>query len=247
LKSQKGSLIFTDALAHISQSFIARSAEATQLLSRATGTIEALDATFKQHFSSNSISAIQTEYSEKNYLEQNPSLLSALAVTEDALAAVLHDFCVLEQYLTLSIPHVEDGNNFGVSIQLQALKQVQDVTANLNTQLEALPKYFITRADAMDKLGLPTKSSSETTKVEQGEETKTTTTKEESIKASGDPTYHRIQAVYAVDAQFYATCQKAFRAVITSYIACIDFLLKNQLKIKDPRGKKAGVGMSSMY
>jgi hypothetical protein len=99
----------------------------------------------------------------------------------------------------------------------------------------------------MDKLGLPTKSSSETTKVEQGEETKTTTTKKESIKADGDPTYHRIQPVYAIDAQSYATCQKLFRAVITSYIACIDFLLENQLKIEDPKGKKASNGMSSMY
>jgi hypothetical protein len=206
-----------------------------------------LDATYLQHFSSTSISAIQTDYSEKNYLTQNPALLAALAVTEDALAAVLRDFCVLEQYLTLAIPKVEDGNNFGVTIQLQALKQVQDATEALNKELDALPKYFTARADAMDKLGLPTKSSSESTKVETGDETKTTTTKEESTKAGGEPTYHRVQAVYAVDAQYYASCQKAFRAVMTAYLASIDFLLKNQSKIEAPKGNDGGTGFASMY
>ncbi len=206
-----------------------------------------MDATFTQHFSSTSISAVQTGFSDKNYLTQNPDLLAALAATEDSLASGLRDFAVLEQYLTLSIPKVEDGNNFGVTIQLQALKQLQDVSEAVFKDLDLLPKYFAARADAMDKLGLPVKAISESTKVETGTEPKTTSTKEESTKSGGEPPYYRVQAVYAVDAQYYTTCQKAFRALMTSYLACIDFLLKNQAKIDAPKGDDGGKGFTSMY
>lgn len=168
-------------------------------------------------------------------------------MTEDALASVINDLSLLEKYLTLSLPKATSGNSLYVSVVLQSLKQLQDFCDALFKELENLPKYFAARADAMDKLGLPTKSSSESTKVESGEETKTTTTKEESTKSDGEPTYHRVQAVYAVDAQYYASCQKAFRALIKAYLASVDFILKNQSEIDEPEGKNGPNTYQSMY
>ena len=221
--------------------------EATDVLAKVETTLNKLDATYTQHFSSTSISAVQTAYAQKEYLTQNPDLLAALAVTEDALASVIHDFSLLEQFITLHIPDASNGNIVHVSIQLQAQKQLREYSEALFKDLDNLPKYFAARADAMDKLGLPTKSNSESTKVESGDETKTTTTTEESTKSGGEPTYHRVQAVYAVDAQYYANCQKSFRALMKAYMASVDFILKNKDEIDNPKGKEGSSTFSSMY
>merc|ERR1711915_613089 len=141
----------------------------------------------------------------------------------------------------------EDGNNFGVTVQLAALKQLQDSSEALSKSLDELSKYYTARADAMDKLQLSSESSSETKKEENdGNESKTTVTKETKI-SSGKQEYHRVRAVYAVDTQYYAHARKALRTVRSAYLANLDFILKNCDKIEAPKGNSGASNFSSMY
>merc|ERR1711998_81455 len=145
----------------------------------------------------------------------------------------------VEDYVMLHVPKMEDGNNFGVTVQLAALKQLQDSSEALSKSLDELSKYYTARADAMDKLQLSSENSSETKKEENdGNETKI---------SSGKQEFHRVQAVYAVDTQYYAHARKALRAVRSAYIANLDFILKNCDKIEAPKGNSGVSNFSSMY
>lgn len=206
-----------------------------------------LDAAYAQHFSVSKLSDVTASFVAQDYLQQNPAVSAALRASQDAVSQALEDLAMLQDYITLHIPQMEDGNNFGVTVQLAALKELKDSMDSLAKLLDELAKYYAARADAMDKLQLGSQTKSESTKEENdGSETKTTVTKE-TKSSSGQQEFHRVQAVYAVDTQYYAVAKKAFRAVKSTYVANIDFLLKNQDKIEAPKGTSGGSNFSSMY
>ena len=43
------------------------------------------------------------------------------------------------------IPKIEDGNNFGVGVQEDALAELRQVEAECATYLDQLSRYFLTR------------------------------------------------------------------------------------------------------
>ena len=183
----------------------------------------------------------------QNLIQQNPSIVAALGAAQDAVSQALDDMSTMIDYIVLHFPQMEDGNNFGVTVQMTAIKQLQDTTEALVKSLDELSKYYSARADAMDKLLLSSQTATETQKEENdGNDTKTTITKE-TKKSSGQQEFHRIQAVYAIDTQYYALAKKAFRTVKSAYVANVDFLLKNQDKIEAPKGLEGGSNFSSMY
>merc|ERR1712137_594134 len=174
--------------------------------------------------------------------------LECLKTSREAVAQAIGDFAVLEQYITLHVPQMEDGNNFGVTVQLAALKQLKETAESLEKDLDLVPKYCKERADVMDKfLGSSSESSKEET-TEGGENagTKKTTTKEQSSRVNGAES-HRKEAVLAIDIQFFTLAKKALMKVIGAYIANLDFILKNKDKIEKPKGNDGGSGFSSMY
>lgn len=186
-------------------------------------------------------------YQTQNFIQQNPAVIAAISASQDVIAQAVDDMSVMEDYIMLHIPQMEDGNNFGVTVQLSALKQLQDSSEAMSKSIDELAKYYGARADVMDKLLLASETLSESKKEENdGTETKTTVTKE-TKSSSGQQSFHRVQAVYAVDTQYYAACKKAFRTVKSAYVANIDFLLKNQDKIELPKGTDGGSNFSSMY
>ena len=48
-------------------------------------------------------------------------------------------------WITLLIPKIEDGNNFGVGVQEDALAELRQVEAECATYLDQLSRYFLTR------------------------------------------------------------------------------------------------------
>mmetsp|Transcript_29141 Transcript_29141/g.67564 ORF Transcript_29141/g.67564 Transcript_29141/m.67564 type:complete len:234 (-) Transcript_29141:889-1590(-) len=222
-------------------------AEATALMKNSSATLEALNAAYKNHFSGGKLSEVRKSFQDQNYLEENPAVVAALSDAQDAVAQALSDLRIVHDYVTLLIPKMEDGNNFGVTVQLAALKQIQDSSEELNKVFDEMPKYFSSRAEAVDKLGLKSESESETKKEEvEGDTTKTTTSKEWK-SSTGKQRPLRVQAVYAIDIQYYASAQKAFRAAQSAYLANVDFVLKNTTKIEEPKGSSGGTNFSSMY
>lgn len=221
--------------------------EAAAIKSNALAFLQSLDTAYKQYFASSKLSEVNESYQKLNLLPQNPNVMAALAASQDAVAQALDDMSTMTDYIVLHFPKMEDGNNFGVTIQMTAIKQLQETVDALTKSLDELSKYFSARADAMDKVQLGSQTASETQKEENdGTATKTTITKE-TKKTSGQQEFHRVQAVYAIDVQYYALAKKAFRIVKSAYVANVDFLLKNQDKIEAPKGKEGGSNFSSMY
>merc|ERR1712226_1434083 len=58
-------------------------------------------------------------------------------------------------FITLTIPQMEDGNNFGVTVQLALLKQITEAREKNDSAMEDLMKYGGSRAEALEKCKLP--------------------------------------------------------------------------------------------
>ena len=54
-------------------------------------------------------------------------------------------------WITLLIPKIEDGNNFGVSIQEESLLEIKVVESQAAEFIEHVPEYFKNRAKALSK------------------------------------------------------------------------------------------------
>ncbi len=190
-------------------------------------------------------------------IDHNDELWSAVIATQTVLSTAVANVQGLEHYIQMHIPKMEDGGNFGVTIQLQALKEMQDTREKWIKNVEELSKYASARADAMDKLGLPnaiqtettTQSASQVVGGKEGDEqkTSTTTTQEKKTTSTVAANFYRQQAVVGVDLYYYTLAQNAVASVRNGYLAILDFIEKNQDKLENPRGTSGGSSYHSMY
>jgi Proteasome activator pa28 beta subunit len=223
--------------------------------------INQLEAAFNHHFPSQTVSAITAAFASESLLLDNPSCQSAVAATLDAVDHVLTVCAALERYIQLAVPKVEDGGNFGVSIQLAAIKVITDQVEKLEKGSEELFKYASTRADALEKckLAATTQTKSATTTVsesagndkEKGEiksNSTTRSTEEKSVDtvSSTVESALRKQAVVAVDVRFFGKAKSTMTATILALLAVVDFMDKNKVKIAEPKGD-SGSRNGSMY
>lgn len=49
-------------------------------------------------------------------------------------------------------PKVEDGNNFGVSVQREVLEEISELSVSMKKSLNGIPSYFEVRASAWEKI-----------------------------------------------------------------------------------------------
>ncbi|KAL7577636.1 hypothetical protein ACA910_015154 [Epithemia clementina (nom. ined.)] len=220
-------------------------------------------ATWQGDFSKYFPHANLSQAAESLEKDGGASLSSALGATVNLIDKVSTDMTLVEQYITLTVPQMEDGNNFGVTIQLAAIKQITDAQEKLDKALDELMKYSAARADALEKCKLPSTSITETNTVsesnsqENAEEAKTTKssskeTKSTTTKTDPSPTKEQVlrqQALVAVDLLFYSKAKTAYSRAMTAYLATLDFYHKNEQKITKPKGSHDGspTGYSSMY
>ena len=102
------------------------------------------------------------------------SLIRLLNLQAELYEAI-NTFGILQTWLTTSIPSVEDGNNFGVGIVMEAIKVVAEHKKALAEELKGIPDYFKERAGAVEKLSPKvTNSSSESSSTDSSKETKGT-------------------------------------------------------------------------
>lgn len=189
----------------------------------------------------------------------NPDCQAAVQWAIHVTDVVSSDLSILEQYVTWNIPKMEDGNNFGVTVQLAALKHVADVQERLSKGVDELLKHASQRADALEKCKQYSSSSKVTTtsrgtsqsqggkdgntnETKSGEEEKTTTT-----ATNGPDAAERLQALVAIDCAFWYKAKVHVQALLTGYVAALDFLEKNATKIAQPKGSQSGGHFTSMY
>ena len=235
--------------------------QAESLTAGAAKTIESLDANFQSLFPFKTLAEATAQFSSGDPATPNEVLAKALAASQEAIDSTVTSCLTMERYILLTIPKMEDGNNFGVTVQLAALKMLKDDREKLEKTLEELSKYSSSRADALEKCKLPSSSKTKTTTQSTSEgETKggdkpgsnSSTNKSqeektvESASQSAETTF-RQQAVWAVDALYYSKARNAFMSALTCYMTAADFMDKNQEKIAAPKGTSGGRGYSSMY
>jgi hypothetical protein len=235
---------------------------ALAVVAKAPSDLVTLQSTYAQYFpSGESLSATQKKYAAGD-VTKNDAVKGIVDVTSDVTDSILEDMVRLEQYIHLTIPKMEDGNNFGVTVQLTALKQITDAKELLVKGLEDLTKYASSRADALEKCKLPSSSVvSSTTKsqsdsagnnTEKGDvkATSTGTAKEEktteTATTSPEQEYRKL-AVTAVDISFHCKAKGLFQNAMIGYMAALDFMEKNNDKIAKPKGQNGAGSYTSMY
>jgi hypothetical protein len=228
-------------------------------------TVSNLHTTYKSLFN-NSTATIHTieQQSTPDAVIENDVVSTIVTTTRHATDQVLNDLYLLESYIHLMIPKMEDGNNFGVTIQLTAIKAITEGKEKMLTSIEDLSKYNATRADAIEKAKCYATSStvasqSVTTTIAEGNandqqemkqstdkkevnEEKTTTTK---VNTAAQPEYiYRLKAITAVDILFYRKAQSLYQFTLMTYASVVDFIQKNKEKISEPKGE---AGSRSAY
>mmetsp|Transcript_27744 Transcript_27744/g.31807 ORF Transcript_27744/g.31807 Transcript_27744/m.31807 type:complete len:253 (+) Transcript_27744:121-879(+) len=236
--------------------------EVKSILSEGPSTLGAIEETLTTHFPTYKLSEVETQYINalSAYPETpNTALFTGLQAYTDTLAHVINIIQTLERYITIHIPQMEDGNNFGVTVQMTISKALKEVKESLMKKLDSVPTYSSSRAEAVDKLGL-TKEMQSTTKTttkvdskggKDGDENKESKTEVLEMKSTGPavaPEQNlklkmRIMTLVKLDVNCYANARIGLVECRDSLLMILDNVEKNKEKLSCPKGNGSSMGM----
>ncbi|XP_011785067.1 PREDICTED: proteasome activator complex subunit 3 [Colobus angolensis palliatus] len=123
----------------------------------------------------------------------------------------IHDLTQIhsDMNLPLLIPRIEDGNNFGVSIQEETVAELRTVESEAASYLDQISRYYITRAKLVSKIA----------------------------KYPHVEDYRR--TVTEIDEKEYISLRLIISELRNQYVTLHDMILKNIEKIKRPRSSNA--------
>lgn len=193
----------------------------------------------------------------KTYSNQasNEIVSSVITTVLDELSEQSIVFDKLEYFITLHVPKIEDGGNFGVGIQLDFIKKLAETKESVLKNIQALSGYYNERADAIGKLNLPsstktvTKSKSVSTTDGKTEDKSSDETQEKetvNVTQNSPAQESRLLSVVAVDTLYYSKSRSFLAQSIIHFCSLMDFLDKNKDKLIEPKGKTGGSNFS-MY
>jgi proteasome activator subunit 3 (PA28 gamma) len=107
------------------------------------------------------------------------------------------------------IPKIEDGNNFGVSIQEDTLAEIQSVESEAAAFFDQISRYFVSRAKVVSKVA----------------------------KYPHIADYRR--AVQELDEKEFLSLWLVMSEVRNRYCSLHDIVIKNMEKLKKPRSSNA--------
>ena len=155
---------------------------------------------------------------------------------------------------------MEDGNNFGVTVQMTISKALKEVRESLVKKMEFIPSFYSSRADLIDKFGL-TKSTVSKTKTttksdvkggKEGDESKESVTEVTEMKSTGSASldldsklYSRFMALVKLDVNCYVNARMGMVECRDSLLMILDNVEKNMEKLSSPKGT-GGYGGNSM-
>jgi len=179
----------------------------------------------------------------------NETVASMLSSARSEAATCVLNLSKYERFIGLCVPKVEDGNNFGVAVQLETRKFVAEKRQKIKELFDKCADYHKDRA-ALWKDIAP-KSSVDTVKsqVASGEdETKdgnaTSSTKKSSEKTTSESKSSVPQSilpdatasVVALDLSWYFHLYFTLESIRDAYIACGDVVNKNRQRLQQPKG-----------
>lgn len=116
---------------------------------------------------------------------------------------------LLKMWISFLIPKIEDGNNFGVSIQEDTLAEIQSVESEAAAFFDQISRYFVSRAKVVSKVA----------------------------KYPHIEDYRR--AVQEMDEKEYLSLWLVMSEVRNRYCSLHDIVIKNLEKLKKPRSSNA--------
>lgn len=198
----------------------------------------------------------------KSDLNVEADLLKFIKTTRDQCNSIMSDILAIEKFISLNFPAIEDGNNFGVSVQLSILKMLKESRTILSTQLASIgPSYFEARANCIDKIGLKQKSVSSTSTTNQSsstssksegdeekeEKTSSSSSTEEKETGPGVVSSYRLYQLLAIDLKAYSDAKTALTMLVDEYLSILDNVEKNYEKLSAPKGSSGGNNHMGMF
>lgn len=232
---------------------------AENILANGPQFIESLQTLLSTHFpyGASDLSKAEEAFAAAtpNIYSSNPLLSTSIPASRDAIYIALSHVEIIRRFITLHIPKIEDGNNFGVGIQLTLTERISKVMEGWAADLAKIPTYYSERSGCEEKLGLEKVSTSETTTSSEikstggkdGDEAKTSDSSAKEtkvVKSKPVPDVSCVKALIAKDVQFYAELRSAVVKVSDQYMFLMDAMEKNKDKISAPKGEGRGNAMS---
>ncbi|XP_015595008.1 proteasome activator complex subunit 3 isoform X2 [Cephus cinctus] len=139
----------------------------------------------------------------------NKPLSELIHIVKPYIRQLLEDSNLLKMWISFMIPKIEDGNNFGVSIQEDTLAEIQSVESEAASFFDQISRYFISRGKILSKVA----------------------------KYPHIIDYRR--AVQELDEKEYVSLCLVMCEVRNRYCSLHDIVIKNLEKIKRPRPSNA--------
>ncbi|XP_031333230.1 proteasome activator complex subunit 3 isoform X1 [Photinus pyralis] len=139
----------------------------------------------------------------------NKNLMELVEIVKPHIRKLVEDSNLLKMWISFMIPKIEDGNNFGVSIQEDTLAEVQSVESEAAAFYDQISRYFISRGKLISKVA----------------------------KYPHIADYRR--AVEEMDEKEYLSLWLVMAEIRNRYCSLHDIVVKNLDKIKKPRPTNA--------
>ncbi|XP_070565710.1 proteasome activator complex subunit 3-like [Ptychodera flava] len=82
----------------------------------------------------------------------NHHILAMVATLKPSICTLIDKCNLIKMWVQLSIPKIEDGNNFGVSVQEDTLSEIRQVESEAASYLDQVSRYYITRGKIVSKV-----------------------------------------------------------------------------------------------
>ncbi|CRK96527.1 CLUMA_CG009935, isoform A [Clunio marinus] len=139
----------------------------------------------------------------------NAPICDIIKVVKPVIRGLVEDSNLLKMWISFMIPKIEDGNNFGVSIQEDTLAEIQSVESEAAAFFDQISRYFISRAKLVSKVA----------------------------KYPHIEDYRR--AVQEMDEKEFLSLWLVLSEVRNRYCSLHDIVMKNMEKLKKPRSSNA--------
>ncbi|XP_037816711.1 proteasome activator complex subunit 3 [Lucilia sericata] len=139
----------------------------------------------------------------------NSPLCEMIKIVKPIIRKLVEDSNLLKMWISFMIPKIEDGNNFGVSIQEDTLAEIQTVESEAAAFFDQISRYFLSRAKVVSKVA----------------------------KYPHIDDYRR--AVIELDEKEYLSLWLVVCEVRNRYSSLHDIVIKNMEKLKKPRSSNA--------
>lgn len=138
-------------------------------------------------------------------MKSNGSLVDLIEKVKPEIRTLIEKCNTVKMWVQLLIPRIEDGNNFGVSIQEETVAELRTVEGEAASYLDQISRYYITRAKLVSKIA----------------------------KYPHVEDYRR--TVTEIDEKEYISLKIIVSELRNQYVTLHDMILKNIEKIKRPR------------